>query len=145
MHSHKTIGDYYAHLLHVHLYDAMQRKLDNTGAFLKAMAGIATVADAQAKGRAPGDAQIQEVKAVIRRLANARYASEQFCALGREQAVAEYIDAVTKELHALNEQWSRHRLFCFDAQGLNELRTQAIELITREHDNARSHFTRQNA
>ena len=145
MHSHKTIGDYYAHLLHAHLNDAMQRKLDNTSGFLKAMAGIATVADAQAKGRAPSETQIEEIKAVIRRLANAKYNSEHFCALSCDQAVAEYIDAVTKELQTLNELWNKNRYFYFDTQGLNDLRTEAIELITREHDTARNHFTSQNA
>jgi glucosamine 6-phosphate synthetase-like amidotransferase/phosphosugar isomerase protein len=140
MKHHKTIGDYYAHLLQQHLHAAMQKKLDETSALKKILAGIETLQDAQTKGYAPNNEQISQMKDCIKHHANTKYSHVHFRALGKQQAIAEFVEAVIQELAVLNTKWHKARQFSFDKSGLKDLTEEAIALISSEHDAACKHF-----
>ena len=140
MKNHKTIGDYYATLLKKHLNEAIQKKLDDTSAFKKKLAGINSVDDAKRKGYAPSDAQINQIRACVKTHANLKYEHEHFRHMSSEKAIHEFLHDVKKELATLNEQWRSERLFAFDKAALDELATEATHLIAGEHDTAKGHF-----
>ena len=136
----KAIGEHYASLLEEQLNSAIQKRLDATSSFKKALAGISSIDDAKNKGYCPSDVQISTLKNLIKSLATTKYSHADFRKLPADHAASQLIEHLSQEVHALNQQWKNSRQFSFEHTALTDLAAEAKIMISDQHQAALKRF-----
>lgn len=126
-------GAFFAQAFESQCRAAIAKKLAETSALKKTLAGVYTVEDAQAKGFAPSEAQIREIAKAIRDTAEAAYGLPVFREMAAEVAAAQLVQAISPQVQALNAQWKAQKLFAFDAGDISAMMDEAHGMIMQAH------------